>query len=104
MSRARFVVYQDIAYDGESRAAACVADDVTLRDALDAVQSTRTNQVDGVECREASDGPRGRVRWFTIYNGMEYLTGAHESRSLHIPNSVSVASSRRIARLAGCKL
>ena len=47
---------------------------------------------------------RGRVRWLTFheYNAGTceyYMDGVDETRTLHIPDSVTDASSRRIARL-----
>jgi hypothetical protein len=76
-------------------------EDGSLREAIDAVTSTRTSAVDGVECIEPSCSVITEARWITITNGMEYETGARESRSLHIPDSVTGASRKRIARLLG---
>jgi hypothetical protein len=73
----------------------------SLREALDAVRETRTNEVDGVQCIQPSDNIADQARWFTITNGMEFRTGARESRSLHVPDNVTAASRRRIARLLG---
>lgn len=76
---------------------------VTLREAFNLVNHTRTSRVDGVMAVESDCSPmRGqRVGFVTVINGTEYETGAQESRSLHIPESVTAASSRRIARLLG---
>lgn len=76
-------------------------EDGTLREAIDAVTSTRTNAVDSIESIEPNNSVIEDARWITINNGMEFETGAFESRSLHIPNCVTSASRRRIARLLG---
>jgi hypothetical protein len=76
----------------------------TLRDAVKAVRATRTNHVDGIETIECDSHPCTAPRWVTVFNSMEYLTGESESRSLHIPEGVTAASRRRIARLVGVKL
>ena len=53
---------------------------------------------------EPSDYPVRYARWFTHYNyNNDFMTGAEESRSIHIPDSVSAASRKRIAKLLGCR-
>lgn len=69
-----------------------------LRDAIKALRQTRTCHVDGVECIDAEQYT------VNVVNGMEYLTGAQESRTLHRPNDVTLSSWARIARLAGTTL
>lgn len=112
MSKARFSVTFEIVTP-ESAEAGDVAErgeidtSLSLRDALQALNETRTCHVDGVHAIEPNAYPLAdtvRVHWVTIINGMEYLTGAQESRALHIPDSVTRASSRRIARLCGVKV
>lgn len=76
----------------------------SLREAIDAVLSTRTNKVSGVECVEPSDSRIEHARSITVANGMEYETGAYEYRTIHIPDSVSSASRRRIAALVGVNI
>jgi hypothetical protein len=71
---------------------------LSLRSAIAEVQQTRTPHVDGVQSIE---GDHCAV---TIYNGMEFLTGAQECRTLHIPPNVSRASGKRIARLVGARV
>jgi hypothetical protein len=68
------------------------------------VMKTRTSRVDGVEAIEADSYPCDVPRWITVYNGMEYETGASESRSLHIPDTVTPGTARRIAKLLGVRL
>lgn len=38
-------------------------------------------------------------RWITVYNGMEFETGATESRALHLPETMTAASRARLFRL-----
>jgi hypothetical protein len=76
---------------------------VCFRHAIESVRMTRTSRCGGVECIEPSESGH-EFRWITVYNGTEYETGAHESRSLHIPDCVTDASRVRIARLLGCRL
>jgi hypothetical protein len=66
-----------------------------LRDAVNTVRATRTCHVGGVE---SIDADATRVQ---VFNSMEFLTGAHESRTIHIPPNVTRATARRIARLLG---
>jgi hypothetical protein len=75
----------------------------SLRDALDALHSTRTSKCDGVVAIEPDSAPCDKPRAVTVFNGMEFETGAHESRTLHIPDTVTRASARRIARAAGVR-
>jgi len=103
MSKYRFtvthqIVTQESAEHGEcdESQSDCVTD-LTLREAVSEVNDTRTSQVDGVQ---AIEGDHCAV---TIYNGMEFRTGAYENRTLHIPPNVTRASGKRIARLLGVK-
>lgn len=77
-----------------------IAESVTLRDAITDLHRTRTCMVDGVSAIETDSIPCS-VR---IVNGTEFETGAVESRTLHIPLTVSAATACRIARLIGAKL
>jgi hypothetical protein len=92
-------VTPESAEQGECDDRGFIAENVSLREAVHYVQDTRTNHVDGVEAIECDSSPAVRPRWVTIVNGMEYETGAQESRSLHIPEQVTDATARRIARL-----
>jgi hypothetical protein len=74
-----------------------VLEDVSLREAVKAV---------GYVCLEADEWPVHAPRWFTNHeygNGTrEYFEqGISETRSLHVPDGVTAASRRRIARLLG---
>lgn len=98
------IVTQESASEGDADERGWIGERLSLRQALDYVRETRTNQVGGVECIECDESPVRSPRWVTVTNGMEYLTGAQESRSLHIPDHVSAASRRRIARLVGARV
>lgn len=78
-----------------------VAEGVSLREAIGAVFGTRTSRVGGVVAIEANEFPMMAPRWVTVHNDTEFETGAQESRSLHIPDSVTASSRCRIARLMG---
>lgn len=109
MSRARFsvtyeIVTEESAEHRDAEERGYIDQGMTLRDAMNDLHRTRTNSVDGVESIECDSSPCVRPRWVTVTTGMEYETGAQESRSLHIPETVTAASARRIARLAGAKL
>lgn len=71
----------------------------SLRDALKALNETRTNRVDGVQSIEPDCIPCNWPRSICVINGMEFETGATETRCLHIPPHITRGSARRIARL-----
>lgn len=93
------IVTEDSAEHGDAESRGYISENVSLRDALDDVQATRTCHVGGVECTEASSSNIDQARWITVNNSMEYLTGEFESRSLHMPDHLTAATRRRIARL-----
>ena len=78
-----------------------IGQDLRLRDAIDDLLTTRTSRVGGIACIEADEWPVAAPRWITVTNGMEFETGCHEQRSLHLPDTLSPSTKRRIARLAG---
>lgn len=96
------IVTPESAEDGEAAELGFIAEGVTLREALEFVSETRTSHVGGVHAIEANEYPVRAPRWITVSNGMEFMTGAYESRALHFPDSVTGASRRRVARLMGC--
>lgn len=111
MSKARFsvtfeIVTQESSEAGEAAETGFITDSgpEPLRDALSAVTRTRTNEVEGITGIECDSSPCVAPRWVTVSNGMEFRTGAYESRSLHIPEGVTPASARRIARLVGARV
>ena len=81
-----------------------VEDGLTLREALQLCQRGPC-EPDSSPVR-----PGERVRWLTFCRfgegdarGYGWRTGATESRSLHIPASMTAATSQRIARLVGAQ-
>lgn len=95
------IVTPESAEHGDAEERGFILQDATLRDAFEAVQATRTSRVDGIDSIEPDCYPRRNVRWITIINGMEYETGANESRALHIPDHATESTRRRICRLFG---
>jgi len=95
------VTYNIVSNEGDFNESGFVAEDVGLRDAIGELFDTRTAHCGGVESIEPSDSDVGSARWFTVNNSTEYLTGECESRSLHLPESITRASRLRLARLIG---
>lgn len=98
------IVTEESASEGDVEERGFVSENVRLRDALCDVRQTRTNECGGPTAVEASDSRVNEARWITITNGMEFLTGAVESRSLHIPDAVTASTRVRIARLLGVRI
>ena len=92
------IVTPESAENGDVDESGFIAENVSLRDALALVSKN------GVECVECDSSPCSHPRWITVMNGMEFETGAQESRSLHIPDGVTASTARRIARLMGARL
>jgi hypothetical protein len=97
------IVTDESAAYGEAEETGFVCRDVTLRDAVKEVRSTRTYEVDGVQAIEPNDSCLSSARWVTVSNGREFRTGDQESRSIHFPPSLSGGSRVRIARLLGVR-
>lgn len=93
------IVTPESAEHGEAESLGWIIQDCDLRTAIDQTGQTRTSQVDGVEAIEPSDSRHESARWITVHNGMEYLTGTNESRSLHFPESMTPASRARLCKL-----
>lgn len=94
---ARFAVTYDIVTQesserGDIAEAGFVSKGETLRDAIKLLCSSRTAHCDSGNGLEVSDS------WASYYHGMEYCTGAHESRALHWPNTITAASRARVIR------
>ena len=88
------IVTDESAEQGEAAESGFICQDVRLYVAVDAVFRTRTLFVGGY-------GTTYDGRTFTVDNGMEFLTGEYESRSLHRPDNVTDASWARLCRLLG---
>jgi hypothetical protein len=106
---AQFAVTYDItthesAEHGDCEESGFIDSDMTLREAIAAVLSTRTCHVDGITAIEPNESPAIAPSWVTVTNGMEYLTGAYEQRALHMPDTLTPATRRRICRLVGARV
>lgn len=97
------IVTPESAEDGDVEERGFIVKGVSLREAITEVHNTRTSRVDGVEAIETDCWPMIDPRWVTVINGMEFETGACESRSLHMPGDLTSATRRRIARLVGAR-
>jgi hypothetical protein len=95
------IITQESAEHGDAEECGYISEAVTLREAFKSVNDTRTCRVDGVQTIEANEHQVVSPRWLTVYNGMEYETGAHENRSIHFPESCTPSTRRRIASLLG---
>lgn len=86
---------------GEADEIGFIVQETDLRTAIDLVRETRTAHCGGITAIECNEYPVRNPNWITVYNGMEFQTGTHESRSLHFPSSITAASRRRVARYLG---
>lgn len=93
------VVTEESAALGDADERGFISEDGPLRYAIEDLLTTRTAHVEGCQYVEPSGSDIGQARWITVANGMEHLTGAYESRSLHIPDRVTPASRARLVRL-----
>lgn len=84
------IVTEESAEYGDAAERGEIGDFPSIREGLDAVNETRTNEVDGASYSTAESW-HGVI--LTVDNGMEFITGEYETRSLHIP--VRTESSRR---------
>lgn len=103
MAHSAFIVTYVVAMRGSDVECGTVETQLRLRDARRILFATRTAHVDSSESIESTH-PRLPVRWVCVHNSPEFLTGARESRTLHIPPHVSEASARRIQRLMGVRV
>lgn len=106
MSKSRFDVTYEIvtefsASDGEAEERGFIAENIPLRDALQMVFETRTSRCNAAHTIEPNDSDIARANWITVYNGIEFETGAWEKRSIHFPKNLTSATRIRIAKLAG---
>jgi len=70
-----------------------------LSRAVAMVTQTRTSRVDGATGIEPDSSDWSQARAVTVYNGAEYKTGAHESRTLHFPESMTALRRRALCAL-----
>lgn len=92
------ITTKESAERGEHDEAGEIGEFDNLRDAIDAVTRTRTNAVSSYDTG-VSDSPTAPDSWIYVYNGMEFETGAYESRALHFPDHVTPASRERVLKL-----
>ncbi len=91
------IITRESAEHGEAESTGFICEDVSFQDVMSDLYWHRGAYV------EASEYPVHAPRWFTFYNVREdFSTGETENWSLHIPESVTPASRRRIAKLIGC--
>lgn len=82
-----------------------LAEKVSLREAV-----SELLDLGALDHIEPSDSTVERARWFTAYQGSDaplYYNGegdCGETRSLHVPESATAASRRRLARVLGCRM
>ena len=89
------IVTPESAEHGDAEDRGFIDEGCSFRDAVMLVSGHAT---------EPSDSHVSYARWFTHHNySNDFMTGAEESRSIHIPDSVSEASRKRIAKLLGCR-
>lgn len=99
------IIAPESAENGEADEVGVKDEKLSLRDAIKEVFRTRTNEVDGVTAIEANCDPLPVSGWLeffpfcTVYNGMEFRTGAQENRSLTPSSRITASSWRRIVRL-----
>ena len=92
-------ITDESAEHGDAEERGFIAEDCRLRDALHlAGQSLRGY----VEVVEPSDSSR-MARWFTWFCGRHWHDGDFTNLSLHIPDSVTASSRKRIAKLIGAR-
>ena len=95
------IVSAESASEGDVAEEGTVGRGLTLREAVQLVQESRTSRNPGIMAVECDSYPALRPQWIMVMFGSEYETGDTESRYLHIPPHVTTASRRRIAHLLG---
>ncbi len=89
------IVTHESAEHGDAEERGFAAKGVRLREAISEI---------GHCAHQADCSPIAGARWYTNCEYDEdFRTGARESRSLHMPNSLTEASRMRIARLLGVR-
>jgi hypothetical protein len=92
------IVTFESAENGDTADDGFICENVNLRDAIAAMNGA---------CVEPSCHPFDPAypyTWFTqTYPDINYHTGEHEYRALHMPQQLTASTRRRIARLLGVK-
>ena len=86
------MVTEESAQDGEAAESGFISENVSLSCAVANVKSTFTSTCGGGSADYGDS-------WITVNNGMDYITGEYESRSLHRPAKCTNASWGRICRI-----
>ena len=85
------IVTEDSAEYGDFAESGVISENGTLRDAIsDVMQSSNT-----IDTRDIEAGDR----WFSVNNGLDWISGKYETRSLHRPANVTDSSWSRICKL-----
>ena len=85
------IVTEESAKYGDFSESGYISENGTLRDAIsDVLQSSNTTDTRDIEAGD---------RWLSVNNGMDWISGEYETRSLHRPNGVTDSSWSRICRL-----
>ena len=87
------IVTQESAENGDTDESGFICKGAKLRDAISEFTGTRTNAVD------SGNGLEDTGDWLAHYNGMEFETGAYETRHFHFPRNITQSSRNRIVRL-----
>jgi hypothetical protein len=91
------IVTPESAEHGEADSRGMIAEGLTLRDALALFEQERSGGY-----VESDSYPVMRPRWFTCYGEPDSVDGSTRSVSLHLPESISEGTRRRIGRLLNC--
>ena len=83
---------------GEAEEMGFISENVSLRDAITDLFNTRTAHGGGISFIECFNEWPFSIR---VGNGMEFLTGAHEQRTLHLNDTLTQSSATRLAKLLG---
>lgn len=103
------IVTPESAEHGDFAECGMIARRVTLREAIAHISQTRTCHCDGIQSIEPNEntythGRNDAFRWIDVVNGPEFVTGAQETRSIHLANTITPASRARILRLIKSEL
>ncbi|WP_414464375.1 hypothetical protein [Hyphomicrobium sp. DY-1] len=83
---------------GDVEGSGFVAEGCSLRDAVHFVEQSLRGDTEVIE---PSDSDVGSARWFTWLGGRHHADGDFTNVSLHMPDSVTASSRKRIGRLVG---
>lgn len=90
-------ITEESAAEGDAEERGFVGTELSLRAALTLIEQTAHN----VETIEPSDSHIDSARWFTWFCGPDYISGDVTNVSLHLPDSATPSSRKRIAHFIG---